>query len=159
MSAIPHMVLGLSMLLSGAAQAADAASESKALHGVVQSWTKAYNAGDAEGIAALYAEDALLMPLHQPAVSGRAAIHAYFTKEVAEAKKGGMVVSTNANPDSGATGDLGWASGTYAVKDKSGRTLEAGKYLSVFKKKDSKWLFLRDTWNTDSAPVAAPKKD
>lgn len=157
MTKFPHMVLGFSMLLAGAAQAADTAAELKALHGVEQAWAKAYNAGDGDAVAALYADDALLMPLHQPAVSGKTAIRAYFVKEVGEAKKGGVVVSTSANPDGGANGDLGWASGTYSVKDKSGRTLEAGKYLSVFKKKDGKWLFLRDTWNTDSVPAPAKK--
>jgi hypothetical protein len=42
-----------------------------------------------------------------------------------------------------------------------GAVVETGKFLSVSRKKDGKWLYLRDTWNADapsapSAPPAAP---
>jgi hypothetical protein len=56
---------------------------------------------------------------------------------------------------------MGWVSGTYTVKDKSGRVVETGKYLSVSRKQGGKWLYVRDTWNSDAAPAeaaAAPKK-
>jgi hypothetical protein len=33
--------------------------------------------------------------------------------------------------------------------------VETGKFLSVSRKKDGKWLYIRDTWNAD-APPAAP---
>jgi hypothetical protein len=42
------------------------------------------------------------------------------------------------------------------VKDKAGKVLEAGKYLSVSRRKDGKWLYVRDTWNADGAPAPAP---
>jgi ketosteroid isomerase-like protein len=29
---------------------------------------------------------------------------------------------------------------------------DTGKYLSVSKKKDGKWLYVRDAWNSDSPP-------
>jgi uncharacterized protein (TIGR02246 family) len=160
MAAIPKFALYLgALLLAGAVQAADTAQDLKAMHGVEQTWMKAYNAGDAESIANLYDEDALLMPPNQPAVSGKAAIRAHFLKEVEAAKKGGVVVSGSSNPDGATNGDMGWEAGTYLVKDKAGHTLEAGKYLSVFRKKGSKWLFVRDIWNADSAPAPAAKKD
>jgi uncharacterized protein (TIGR02246 family) len=156
MTTMPKRLLCLSaLLLSGAVHAADTAQDLKAMHGIEQSWMKAYNAGDAEAIAALYADDALLMPPNQPGVSGKAAIRSHFIKEVAAAKKEGLVVSGSATPDGATNGDLGWEAGTYTVKDKSGRVLEAGKYLSVFRKADGKWRYVRDIWNADSAP--APK--
>lgn len=155
MAAIPKFALCLGiLLLAGAAQAADTAQDLKSMHGVEQAWMVAYNAGNADAIAALYAEDALLMPPNQPAVSGRAAIHSHFVKEAAAAKKAGLVASGSVSPDGATNGDLGWESGTYIVKDKTGHTLEAGKYLSVFRKKEGKWLFVRDIWNADSAPAA-----
>jgi hypothetical protein len=41
--------------------------------------------------------------------------------------------------------------------------IDTGKYLSVSKKTGGKWLYERDTWNSDAAPAAAepapaPKK-
>lgn len=58
---------------------------------------------------------------------------------------------------------MGWQSGTYVVKDKAGKVVETGKYLSVSMKKDGKWPYVRDTWNADGAPAPAesappPKK-
>jgi len=41
------------------------------------------------------------------------------------------------------------------VKDKAGKVLETGKYLSISQKKDGKWLYVRDTWNADGAPALA----
>jgi hypothetical protein len=42
------------------------------------------------------------------------------------------------------------------VKDKSGKVLETGKYLSVSAKKDGRWVYIRDTWNADTGPAPAP---
>jgi hypothetical protein len=51
------------------------------------------------------------------------------------------------------SGNMGWESGTYKVTVK-GAVVETGKFLSVSRKKDGKWHYVRDTRNAD-APVAA----
>jgi len=68
-------------------------------------------------------------------------------------------VTYNVSSDADAihiSGDMAWQNGTYTVTDASGATVDAGKYLSVFQKKDGKWNLYRDTWNSDNAAVAAP---
>ena len=82
---------------------------------------------------------------------------------VAAATKDGLAFSLDPKPAGSARGDMGWSSGTYVAKDKTGRVLETGKYLSVSRKKDGKWLYVRDTWNSDGPPAstesaASPKK-
>jgi hypothetical protein len=37
------------------------------------------------------------------------------------------------------------------LKDKTGKVIDTGKF-SVSKKKDGKWLYVRDTWNSDGPP-------
>ena len=149
-------------VLGSEASAADPAAEVAAIHAVDQAWVKAYNTGDVDGVANLYDERAVLLPPGAPGVSGRAAIRAFFAKDIAASAKDGVVFSLGAKPDGGVSGDMGWASGTYVVKDKSGRVLDAGKYLSVSQKKGGKWLYVRDTWNSDGpqapAESAAPPK-
>jgi hypothetical protein len=54
-------------------------------------------------------------------------------------------------PVGGVNGNMGWQSGTYTVTDKLGGVIERGKYLSVSTKKNGKWVYVRDTWNTDGA--------
>ena len=142
--------------------AADSAKETVALQAVDQNWAKAYNAGNADAVANLYDEQAVLLPPNAPAAKGRAAIKAFFAKDTAESQKAGVAIILGPNPSGGVSGELGWQSGTYAIKDKTGKTVETGKYLSVSRKKDGKWLYVRDTWNADGAPSpaesAAPAK-
>jgi uncharacterized protein (TIGR02246 family) len=144
------------LLLAGytaAAFAADASRDEAAIRAINPAWAKAYNAGDAKAISGLYAEQAVLLPPGASAAKGNAAIHAYFTKDVAESAKAGVIFSLDPKTDVGTSGDLGWESGTYAVKSKSGASVEVGKYLTVFKKTGGKWLIIRDTWNADAPPA------
>ena len=144
------------------ASAADTAKDVAALQAVDQNWAKAYNSGHADAVANLYDEQAVLLPPGAPGVNGRAAIKAFFAKDTAESQKAGVIFTLGPKPAGGVSGDMGWQSGSYAVKDKGGKVVEAGKYLSVSRKKDGKWLYVRDTWNADGAPapaeVAGPPK-
>ncbi len=58
------------------------------------SWEKAYNGGDAKGVAAQYADDALLLPPGASGVSGKAAILDFFTKDIAGSKAAGSTTRT-----------------------------------------------------------------
>jgi len=139
-------------LLGVDAFAADTAADVAAMHAVDQAWLKAYLAADADALANLYDEKAVLQPPGAPAAHGRAAIKAFLGADAAASKKAGVVFHLGANPDGGANGDLGWVSGTYSVTDSGGKVVDTGKYLSVSKKVGGKWLYVRDTWNSDGPP-------
>ena len=137
----------------GIAQATSPASaDEAAIRAQTASWEKAYNGGDAKAVAAQYAEDALLLPPGAAGVSGRAAIRAFFTKDIAASAAVGAVFFIAPKTDVGVSGDLGWESGTYKVTVK-GAVVETGKFLSVSRKKDGRWLYIRDTWNADAPPA------
>jgi uncharacterized protein (TIGR02246 family) len=161
MSWLAAGVVALVGSMAGFAHAASPASaDEAAIRAQTASWEKAYNGGDAKAVAALYAEDALLLPPGAPAVSGRASILEYFTKDIAGSKAAGVVFVITPKTDVGVSGGMGWESGTYKVTVK-GAVVETGKFLSVSRKKDGKWLYIRDTWNADAppappAPAAAP---
>jgi uncharacterized protein (TIGR02246 family) len=149
-------IVALAGTLAGVAQAATPAeADEAAIRAQTSSWEKAYNGGDAKAVAAQYAEDALLMPPGSPGVSGKAAILEYFTKDIAGSKAGGVVFVLNPKTDVGVSGNMGWESGTYKVTVK-GAVVETGKFLSVSRKKDGKWHYIRDTWNADAARAPAP---
>jgi len=147
---------------SAESSAADSAAEVAALQAVDQVWAKAYNAGDVDAVASLYDEHAVLLPPGAPGVAGRAAIRAFFAKDTAASAKEGVQFHLAPKPSGGVSGDMGWASGIYTVTDKSGHVVDTGKYLSVSTKKGGKWLYIRDTWNSDASPAstesAAPPK-
>ena len=142
--------------LMGIAQAAPpaAGADEAAIREQTTSWIKAFNGDDAKAIAALYAADSILMPPGAKSVKGPAAIESFIAKEIAAAKKDGAVFSVTGKTDVGVSGDMGWESGAYAITAK-GAVVEAGKFLSVSRKKDGKWLYMRDTWNADAPPAPA----
>src|SRR5437764_7621712 len=155
-------VVALVGSMTGFAHAASpAGADEAAIRAESTDWVKAYNGGDAKAVAALYAEDALLLPPGAPGVKGRAAILEFFTKDIAGAKAAGAVFVLNPKTDVGVSGNTGWESGTYKATVK-GAVVESGKFLSVSRKKDGKWLYIRDTWNADAPPApaapAAPPK-
>ena len=147
------LAVGIVALAGSMAGLAHAASgDEVAIRAQTTSWEKAYNGGDAKAVAALYAEDALLLPPGAPGVSGRTAILAFLTKDIAGSKSAGAVFVINPKTDVGVSGNMGWESGTYKVTVK-GAVVETGKFLSVSRKKDGKWLYIRDTWNADAPPA------
>ena len=59
-------------------------------------------------------------------------------------------------PEAGAvdvSGDLAYEAGTFTVTDANGAVVDAGKYIGVFEKRGGKWLYIRDTWNSDNPPA------
>lgn len=118
-------------------------------------WLAAYNAGDADKIVAMYTDDAVVMPPDKPAATGHAAIREFLVKDMAETKAAGIKIN-DVNSSGGASGDLGWHAGTFSVSDASGKTVGTGKYSEVWKKKEGKWLMIRDMWNNDAPPPPPP---
>jgi uncharacterized protein (TIGR02246 family) len=135
--------------------APDTTADKAAIRAVSIAWKKAYNAGDAAAVVALYAEDAVLSAPGEPAVRGEASISEYFVKKVAEFSMAGLTVTDAPMGDVGASGDLAYQWETYKVTDKSGAVVDAGKLLTLFQRKSGKWMIIGDTWNSDATPVAA----
>ena len=151
--------IALAAALTGYTNAATAAgADEAAIRAQSTNWAKAYNGGDAKAVAALYADDAILLPPGAPGAKGRDAILAFFTKDIAGSQAAGAVFVLSPKTDVGVSGNMGWESGTYTATMK-GAVVEAGKFLSVLRKKGGRWLYIRDTWNADSppAPAAAPE--
>ena len=151
------LATGLLVLATGAANARDKAADEAKLKAHEPVWFDLYNKGDAAGVANLYAQDAIVMPPGASAVTGRAAIQAFFVTDIATSKKGGVTLKLGPFTGVGVAGDSGWISGTWSATDASGATLDAGKYLEVSHRSAAGWAIIRDIWNSDRAPaVAAP---
>ena len=112
-------------------------------------------AGDVDGVAALYADDAVVSSPGAPPARGAAAIREGLAKDIAASSGGGFTMTQTAKSEIGISGDLAWESNTFTVTDKSGAAVDAGKYVTVFGRKDGKWLIIRDIWNSDN-PAPAP---
>jgi len=143
-----------------------AADDAARIRAGTESWVKSFNSGNAGAAVALYSEEAVLMPPGAPMAHGTAAIKEAIAREIAGAKKGGVTFALGTGDDVGVSGDMAWHSGAYFVMDKSGKPVEAGKYLEAWERKNGKWRIVRDIWNSDggvpaalaATPASAPKK-
>lgn len=149
------VLLGV-MLLTASACAqppADTSADEARLREEAPVWFDHYNRGDADAVANLYAEDAVLMAPGVPAMSGRAAIRNYLVDDIAASRQGGIRTNSGEVTGVGVSGDVAWVTGTFTVTDSAGATIDTGKYLSLYGRTDSGWMLVRDIWNSDAAPA------
>ena len=134
----------------------DTAADEAVIRASAPAWAAAFNAMDADALAGMYWEDALLFPPNVPAVAGGAAMHAYFAAETPAFREAGLTMNIPAAGAVHVAGDLAYEAGAYSVTDASGATVDTGKYIGVFQKRDGTWRYIRDTWNSDFAAAPPP---
>jgi uncharacterized protein (TIGR02246 family) len=149
-------LLTLVACASSPPQTAQDAPDMEGLRAVNAAWFAANNAGDADALAALYADDAVVGAPGAAPASGRAAIREHMARDIAEMGKGGFKLTAGSSPQFGASGNLGWEWNTFTVTDKSGKTVDTGKYLTLSEHRDGKWVIIRDIWNSDTPPAPPP---
>jgi uncharacterized protein (TIGR02246 family) len=100
---------------------------------IAQAWEKCANARDARGIAALYTENATLLPPGQPAITGRQNIQGFwqgfFDAGASDAKLKSIQIS--------GSGDLAYEVGEFSAmmpQPSGGTAPGTGKYLVVFER-------------------------
>jgi uncharacterized protein (TIGR02246 family) len=109
-------------------------------------WTAAFNKGDAAAVAALYTEDAYVLPPGSAMVKGRSAIEAFW-RQAAQQMSDAKLTTVDILP-------LGRSAareiGTVTLKTKSQPPQEVvGKYVVVWRKVGRDWKLATDIWNTD----------
>jgi uncharacterized protein (TIGR02246 family) len=108
-----------------------------------QAWQKAYNAGDAAAVTALYAKDAVVMAPGAEPASGSSAIQAFFTADVKAGAKNALTLE-----DVVGFGDYALETGKWVATSADGKHLDHGPYMTLYKKEGGGWKLYRDTWNS-----------
>ena len=108
--------------------AKNTAADETEIAGLNQAWATGYNAGDADAVANLYAEDGVVMAPGTKTLEGRAAIREFIASDSAAAKAAGLTMNITGGAKQMA-GDLAFETGTFAVTDAAGATVDAGKYV------------------------------
>jgi uncharacterized protein (TIGR02246 family) len=115
-------------------------------------WAKHWNARDLEKLVAAYADDAVYLPPHHPAVHGRSAIREYLKTPLAHGV-------TNLHFDVTYikhAGELAYDVGRYTmtVPQDGGSRTDEGKYLTVWRREGKgDWKIVADSWSSDLPPV------
>ncbi len=146
---MPTRLLPLLLLAAGCqccrglSAADDAAIRERSL-----AWTAAANAGDHAALAALYTEDAALLPPNSPTVKGRAAVGDFMSKlpPISGMKLTPVEIK-------GARG-LAYVWGDYVmtltVPGAGAPVQDRGKYVEIWRRgEDGAWAIHRDIFNSD----------
>jgi uncharacterized protein (TIGR02246 family) len=116
--------------------------------------TEAYNRGDVAAVAAMYTDDAVLLPPNFQMLEGRQAIQNFW----ALARQIGIRDLSLKTGRVEERGDAAWETGVYTLKiqpEGAAPIEDKGKYVVVWKRAgDGSWRLAVDIWNTDSPPVA-----
>jgi ketosteroid isomerase-like protein len=146
--ALPAATLALALASAGAA----AASPPGPLDGMSKVFEDAIRTGDVVAAANLYADDGMIMPPNNPAVTGRGNIAAFF-KTMTD---NGFSLKL-APVDSWMDGKLAVRSGTYVLLDKTQKEIEHGKWVEAWRKNGAgRWQLVRDMWNSSDPPPPPP---
>jgi uncharacterized protein (TIGR02246 family) len=110
----------------------------------------AEKAKDAAGVAAYYSDDAISYSRNEEPLKGKAAIKEKIAQRLAKDTTGNTNVYKVV--DLFGEGNLLVEIGSWSVLNPSGTEVDKGHYLSVFQKRDGKYLCIRDM-NAASTPA------
>lgn len=133
------------------ARRAGKVSAAGAIRRMGDEWARHWNAGDLDGVAAVYAEDAVYLPPHHEAVHGRDAIREYLKAPLSHGVSNLAFEVTYIKQQ----GPTAWDVGTYhmAIPQNEGPKREDhGKYLTVWRRVGQNWLIAADAWSSDLPP-------
>jgi len=139
MQRIAKLVICL-VLFAGSAMAQQKPSIQKAN----EEWMAAFNKGDAAAVAALYSEDAYILPNGAAMAKGRRAIEAYFKNSVQQLGDAKLRTVDLQSLGPGSAREVG----TFNFKTKGDSPQDVvGKYVAVWRKMGGQWKLITDIWN------------
>jgi uncharacterized protein (TIGR02246 family) len=132
------------------ASSVDLAAVGEAFAAVRAEYKRAFEAGDAAALAALFTEDATNLPPADEAVKGRAAIEQAFAAQLAESTAREITITET---DMGASGNLAYSIGTYnatyQMEGAAEPVTDGGEYLAVLRQADDgSWKILAHMWSS-----------
>jgi len=136
----------------------DAGADIAAVNALRGKFSDAFNSNDAGALAALYADDAIVMLANQPALEGRQAIQSMY-EAMFKANAAKIAITSL---ETHLAGDWAYDRGnaTSTTTPKSGKPVEeSAKYLVVLKRQPGGlWKVYREIDNSNTPPAAPAKK-
>ena len=125
----------------------DVRSEIEAANKVFEA---AFGQGDSAAVAALYTDDAQLLPAGSDFVTGTEAIAQFWQGAFDSGLKAVSLVTAEVEDH----GDTAYEVGNLEIRGADGEVLDRAKYVVIWKKEGSSWKLHRDIWTTSVVPAA-----
>ncbi len=110
-----------------------------------QQFMKAFNSGDAAGIARLYTDNGQVLPPNSDAITGHQGIQSFWQGAMDMGIANATLESTEViAQDNGA-----YEVGRYTLAASNGQVLDRGKYLVIWHREGGQWKLHRDIWNSN----------
>ncbi len=120
------------------------------IEATMKTFLESLSGGDAAGVAALYTDDAALLPPEAARIDGREGIQGFWQALIDAGVRDVTVTQQEVDDFGDVANDVGTISATAPSED-GGRVQLAGKYLVVWKRGgDGTWRLHRDIWNFDA---------
>ncbi|MCL6544555.1 MAG: SgcJ/EcaC family oxidoreductase [Bryobacteraceae bacterium] len=157
-------IAALALLLSagcgqgpGTGKAPDRAAELQKIDGLRSRFVAAYNSADAAAAAALYTDDAVMLPANEPAVEGRQAIQESLRRELGQGPTKISITPQETEIAGEWAFERGQAVITTTPKGAKDAVELSAKYLVILRRQpDGDWKIHRDMTNLDTpSPQAA----
>ncbi len=131
---------------SPALAADDVRSEIEAANKTLEA---AVSRSDGPGVAALYTDNAQLLPAESDFVTGTEAIGQFWQAAFDSGIKGVSLVTLEVENH----GDTAYEVGRLELRGADGKVLDRAKYVVIWKKEGTTWKLHRDIWTTSVVPV------
>ena len=138
------LAIALAMVLVACRQGPAAGDANELATEVTGNWSKAFDAGDASALAALYAEEARSFPTGSTPLAGRSDIEAYWRSDIGNGGATTKLTVANAQRD----GDILHLDGAYVVTANN-TELATGQYQQVWRSTADGWRVAREMWRID----------
>lgn len=126
----------------GPGDSVKSATAKHAIEAAMGRYVAASNRGDIEALAALYADDAVLLPPDHGPIEGRKAIAEFWRQGTDDSL---TITTLRIEVD----GDLGYLVGRYRLPATEREPADSGKYLMCLRRqRDGAWKVAADIWNS-----------
>jgi uncharacterized protein (TIGR02246 family) len=109
-----------------------------------QHFEQNFSKGDAQGMAALYTSDGMLLPPGTGIQNGLNAIQNFWQMVMDLGIKGARLETLEVEQQ----GETAIEVGQYELSGAEGQRMDHGKYIVIWKKQVGQWKLHKDIWNT-----------
>ena len=133
------------------------AEDSRAIKAASKQYIDNFNSGNSAAVAALYAEEAKILPPNSPMIVGREGIQAFYQGGFDAGVVDARITMTVLN----VLGDEAYQIGTYTnriLPEEGEAIVDSGKYVTILKRVNGSWKINVGIFNTN-LPLPVPEEE